>query len=102
MRAIPIPDDHIPDGTTRHVLAEPGGDLTNPDIAPLEVVISDKDYEGLRLFASLWKLEDDDLAVLQKNGGKFWLTVYSPAHPVVAMVVDPVVPEGGANDGASG
>ncbi|MET0492907.1 MAG: hypothetical protein ABW000_07215 [Actinoplanes sp.] len=74
MRPVPIPDAVAATfpGAMRGVLAAPGGDLTDPDIAPVEVL-----FDGLvdggfqRAFVRL-ALEDGDLEQLIA-GGHVWL-----------------------------
>lgn len=54
MRPIPIPDAWVPEGAERRVLAAPGGDLTDPDVAPLEVLV------GTDTYTSFWVTEPSD------------------------------------------
>jgi hypothetical protein len=93
MRATPIPDAEIWEGATRRVIAPPDGDLTNPDIAPVEVLI-DRVKTGLCMSARC-ELEGDDLEKL-RAGGVVWVSFYGtqlvPFSVDVAGAVSPEQP----------
>lgn len=75
MRPTPIPDEEVPDGYRRLVVAPPDGDMTNPDIAPVEAV-----FGLIRLgegsfapgFAMRLVLEDGELERMA-SGEPVWL-----------------------------
>lgn len=87
MRPTPIPDHEIWDGAIRRVIAPPGGDLTHPDIAPVEALIDRAPTTGVVCFSMRCELEPGDLAKLQA-GGRVWLTFYGGIPPFSLTVVD--------------
>ncbi|GEP38869.1 hypothetical protein NPS01_25320 [Nocardioides psychrotolerans] len=86
MRPTPIPDAEVWEGATRLVIAAPDGDLTNPDIAPVEALV-DRGPSGARNLSVRCELEDDDLAKLAA-GGTIWITFWGGMVPWSASVVD--------------
>lgn len=92
MRPTPIPDAEVWEGATRLVVAAPDGDLTNPDIAPVEALV-DRAPSGARNLSVRCELEDDDLAKLAA-GGTVWLTFWSAMVPFAVSVVGPAVARG--------
>lgn len=82
MRPIPIEDAWVPPGCVRRVLSAPNGDLNDPDVAPLEVVV-DVDGGSVGL-SSFWLLTDEERESIAA-GGVVVLTVVGPAHPPVAL-----------------
>lgn len=91
MRPTPIPDELVPPGMRRLVIAAPDGDLLNPDVAPVEALVSERN--GQRVFATRWQLESGDLEMLTA-GGYVWLCVMAPQLPPVSL--DVMLPAGGA------
>lgn len=92
MRPTPIPDDAVWPGAVRIVVAAPDGDLTNPDIAPVEVV-ADRAEDGVHpRFHVRAILEPGDLEQLAA-GGHVWLTMWGAVVPF-ALSVAPG-PDGG-------
>jgi len=87
MRPTPIPDAEVWEGTVRRVISPPGGDLTNPDIAPVEALV---DPAAATLSVRL-VLEGDDLANLQA-GAPIWLTFFGSMVPWAAIVAPATPP----------
>jgi hypothetical protein len=92
MNPIPIPDGwperNLQPGELIRtvVVAAPDGDLTNPDIAPIEGMLRRHSEDGSPVMSFLWRLDDDDLVVLAA-GGHLLLTFMSSGIPVHAMQV---------------
>lgn len=86
MRPVPIPEDRVWEGGVRRVFAAPDGDLTNPDIAPCEVVI-DAGIGGIARVNVLLELEEGDLERLA-NGGAVWLSMLGGLSPFALTVID--------------
>jgi hypothetical protein len=86
MHAVPIRDEWVADTAQRVVIGPPDGDLTNPDIASLEVVAVD-DPLGFVTLTSIWVLDDEERAAIAAGGG-IMLTVSAP-HPVTSIAVFP-------------
>lgn len=91
MRPTPIPDHEIWEGSRRIVVAAPDGDLTNPDIAPVEALVDVSPSTGVVCYSSRCELEPGDLEKLQA-GGTIWVTFWSVMVPWATTVVDPVEP----------
>lgn len=89
MRPTPIPDAEVWEGSTRIVVAPPGGDLTNPDIAPVEALADRSPSTGHQTLSVRCVLEDDDLELLQL-GGTVWLTFWGRMVPWAATVLAPM------------
>lgn len=90
MRPIPIPDNAIPDGCKRFVIAPPDGDLTNPQVAPVEAVAGVVD--GQVTMAMLVALEDGDIdrLIALRDGGyqpALWLTMLTNQIPAFAVEI---------------
>jgi hypothetical protein len=85
MRPVPIPDTAIPEGARRIVVAAPDGDLTNPDIAPVEAIVRMED--GVRWYSVLLVPEGDDYANL-RNGHPITLS-FAGGIPVFQVDVHP-------------
>lgn len=86
MRPIPIPDgmaEAFEQPAERKVIAAPNGDLTNPDIAPLEAVYQVTD-QGFQIHA-LIKIEEADFETLKATEGRFWLTFWTPQIPAFSL-----------------
>jgi hypothetical protein len=87
LRPTTIPDEQVAihPGSVRGVLAAPGGDLTDPNIAAVEVLF-DRVHDGAaeRVLVRL-ALEDGDLERLAA-GGNVWLAFYGPI-PVFSLDV---------------
>lgn len=89
MRPSPIPDDAIWDGARRVVFSAPDGDLTNSDIAPVEVLV---DAEGgVPRISARCVLEDGDLDKLAR-GGTVWVSFYGGS--LMPFQVDVIGPDG--------
>lgn len=84
MRAIPIEPEWVVPGARRVVIAAPNGDLTDPDIPPLEVVLAIDVTDGTVSLSSIWVPDDEERAAIAA-GGVVVLTVGGAEHPVVAM-----------------
>lgn len=82
MRVVPIPDARVWNGARRTVLLPPDGDMTNEQIAPVEV-LADTDELGQRV-CILVELEQGDVQKLTANG-QFWLIMYGRQLPVFAL-----------------
>lgn len=87
MRPTPIPDAEIWAGAVRQVIAPPGGDLTNPDIAPVEAIVDRSPSTGARTLSVRCVLEDGDLEKLQA-GGTVWITFWGAMVPWAVTVVE--------------
>jgi hypothetical protein len=89
MRPAPIPDAAIWEGSERRVMAPPSGDPTDPNIAPVEVLI-DRVATGIR-FSVRCVLEPGDLEKLAA-GGHVWVSFCGGWMPPFS--VDVTGPEG--------
>lgn len=83
MRPIPIGDDEFAwfadqQNPRKKVYSAPDGDLTNPDIHPVEMVEHDSDLGTL--YSVVVALEGDDLEILNR-GGKIVLTMIGSVPP---------------------
>lgn len=87
MRPAPIPATAVWEGARRVVMSPPGGDLTDPDIAPLEVVVDRPQIGGLR-YSARCVLEDGDLEKLTA-GGHVWVSFYGAVVPFCVDVTGP-------------
>lgn len=83
MRAAPIPDDEVPEGARRIVMAGPDGDLTCTGIAPAEMLVMAGEY-GLEYTARLVLDEAERAAVAA--GRPVWLTFVGGVPPFAAAV----------------
>lgn len=86
MRPTPIPDDAIWEGAKRAIFGPPDGDLTNPDIAPVEVLLDATDTCPRRISVRC-SLEPGDLEKLQ-TGGHVWISFYGVLIPFSVDVTD--------------
>lgn len=86
MRPVPIPAETVWEGGVRRVFAAPDGDLTNPDIGPVDVIV-DAGLGGVARVNVLLQLEDGDLERLQ-SGGAVWLSMLGGLMPFALTVVD--------------
>lgn len=75
MRPAPIPEEAVWEGGRRLVFAAPDGDLTNPDIAPVEAIVDRSDTTGNVRISVRCQLEDGDLVKLAQ-GGYVWVSFY--------------------------
>lgn len=87
MRPTIIPEQLIPEGYERLVIAAPGGDLLDPDIAPVEAVVGPSGVRDARQVSLRFQLEPGDLERLIA-GGQVWVTVLGQLPPI-AMRVGP-------------
>jgi hypothetical protein len=87
MHPAPIPDDAVWEGSHRMVMGPPDGDLTNPDIAPVEVLVDRSSIGGLR-YSTRCVLDPGDLATLQA-GGAVWVSFYGAVVPFSVDVTGP-------------
>ena len=88
MRPTPIPDAEVWEGAERRVLGAPDGDLTNPDIAPVEALVDRSPTTGALNLSVRCVLEEGDLEKLQA-GGTIWITFWGSMVPWAATVVEP-------------
>jgi hypothetical protein len=86
MRPTIIPEQLIPDGHKRIVVSPPDGDLMNPDIAPVEAVVSP--LGAHTAFSVRCMLEEGDIERLQA-GGFVWLTFVGGRMPIFRVQVGP-------------
>ncbi|MEU7590688.1 hypothetical protein AB0A95_30905 [Micromonospora sp. NPDC049230] len=77
MRPTPIPDNEVWPGSFRAVLSGPSGDLTDTDVAPVEVLMDRGESTGVARACVRFELEPGDLEKLAA-GGTIWLGVYGP------------------------
>lgn len=91
MRPTTIPDDQIAanPGSMRGVIAPPSGDLTDPDVAPVEVLFTGLAEGGFQRALVRLALDPGDLEKLAA-GGNVWLAFYGPI-PVFGLSVTPPV-----------
>lgn len=89
MRPIPIPDAAIWDGARRVVFAAPGGDLLDPNIAPVEALVDHSDATGTTRVSVMCQLEDGDLVKLAE-GGHVWVSFYGGLPPFSVDVTGPI------------
>lgn len=90
MRPAPIPAEAVWPGARRVVFAAPDGDLTNPDIAPVEVVV-DRCSDGVTpRFSTRCVLEPGDLDKLAA-GGHVWVSFYGVVVPFSVDVTGPAL-----------
>lgn len=87
MRPSPIPADRVWAGGVRRVFSAPNGDLTDLDIAPVEVIV-DPGLGGVARVNVLMQLEDGDLQRLT-DGGAVWLSMLGGLMPFSLTVVGP-------------
>ena len=88
MRAVPIPDEAMWPGSRRIVMAPPDGDLTNPDIRPVEMLVDLAESIGGLRYSTRCVLEPGDLAKLQA-GGHVWVSFYGAVVPFSVDVTGP-------------
>lgn len=87
MRPIPIPDECIPEGCKRYVVAPPSGDLLDEDVSPVEVVAGITEGLGVGQCV-LIALEEGELERLaQRERPAIWLTMYTNQLPVFAIEI---------------
>lgn len=94
MNAISLPEEeyqHLqgqePDRQfTRKVFTAPSEDLDDPDIAPLDTVISLNREERTVYIHTFWKPDESDLEVL-KDGGVIEFTLLSSQLPPVSAQI---------------
>lgn len=86
MRPTIIPEQLIPPGHRRIIVSPPGGDLTNPDIAPVEALVAP--LAAGRLFQMRLTLEDGDIQQLLR-GGHIWLSMMTDQLPPFAVRIGP-------------
>lgn len=80
MRPVPIPDDIIWEGAERKVFTAPGGDLLDPDIAPVEALVDFPTSPDVPVISVRIALEDGDLVNLAE-GGHVWISMYGHLVP---------------------
>jgi hypothetical protein len=88
MRPAPIPAEAVWPGARRVVLSPPSGDLTDPNIAPLEVVVDSPESLGGVRFNARCVLEEGDLEKLAA-GGHVWVSFYGGVVPFCVDVTGP-------------
>lgn len=87
MRPAPIPQEAVWEGGRRIVVAPPGGDLTHPDIAPVEAVADMSASTGVVRMSVRCVLESGDLEKLA-GGGHVWISFYGQMVPFCVDVTD--------------
>ncbi|MEV6897466.1 hypothetical protein [Amycolatopsis sp. NPDC051372] len=87
MRPAPIPHDAVWPGARRVVLSAPNGDLTDPDIAPVEMVADCPPSLGAVRYSARCMLEPGDLEKLV-DGGHVWVSFYGRVPPFCVDVTD--------------
>ena len=87
MRPTPIPDAEVWAGATRRVISPPGGDLTHPDIAPVEALVDQSPSTGVLNLSVRCELEEGDLEKLAA-GGTVRVTFWGAMVPWAATVVE--------------
>jgi hypothetical protein len=87
MRPAPIPDDAIWPGARRIVLSAPNGDLTDPDVAPVEMLADVPESIGGIRYSARCMLEPGDLEKLA-GGGHVWVSFYGGVPPFCVDVTD--------------
>lgn len=75
MRPIPIPGEMAVGGNERKVFAAPSGDLTDPDVAPIEMLV----HNGM--LTSLWVTEGDEHPI----DGVVAVTMWANQPPPMAL-----------------
>lgn len=88
MRPTPIPDAEVWEGAVRRVMSPPGGDLTNPDIAPVEALFDRSPSTGALCISSRVILEEGDLEKLAA-GAPIWVTFWGVMVPWSIAVAEP-------------
>lgn len=90
MRPVPIPESLVWEGGERRVMSAPDGDLLNPDIAPVEVIVDWPVMGGDRVpcFNVRCALDSGDLAKLAE-GGHVWISFYGQFPPFSVDVTGP-------------
>lgn len=83
MRAAPIPDECVWPGAERRVATAPSGDLLDPNIAPVEVLVENGAHGPLISVRCI--LEDGDLVKLAE-GGVVWITFWGALVPFAVNV----------------
>lgn len=83
MRPAPIPAEAVWEGGERIVMGPPGGDLTDPDIASVEMIR--EELNGVPVFSARCILEPGDIELLQK-GAPVWVTFYGHVVPFAVTV----------------
>jgi hypothetical protein len=86
MRPTPIPDHEVWEGAVRKVIGPPGGDLTDPTIAPVEALVDRSPSSGAVNLSVRCVLEEGELEQLAA-GGTIWLTFWGVMVPWSASVV---------------
>lgn len=66
------------------VLAAPNGDLTNPDIAPIEVKFTEE-KEGHKVH-TFWRPDNEELAALIKGAWVEVIQISDHLHPISVIV----------------
>jgi len=87
VRPTPIPDAEVWAGAERRVIAAPGGDLTDPEIAPVEALVDRSPTTGAVNLSVRLVLEEGDLEKLAA-GGTIWLTFWGHMVPWAVSVVE--------------
>jgi hypothetical protein len=75
MKAVEFPEQNS-------TLAAPSGMVG--DVMPLPIMILPSP-DNPQLLISKWKLDDDDLEMIQENGGHIYLAIHAPFHPPVSL-----------------
>ncbi len=87
MRPTPIPVEAVWPGARRIVMSAPGGDLTDPMVAPVEAVLDEPESLGGSRYSVRCTLEPGDLEKLA-DGGHVWISFYGAMVPFCVDVTD--------------
>lgn len=82
MRPVPIDDKFIGEDAKRIVIAPPGGDMTHPEIAPVEAMFVDGEGIMIRI-----AVEDADFESLRERPF-VWLTLRTNQIPVFSIATE--------------
>lgn len=80
-----MPDECIPPGCKRVVIAAPNGDLMDDSVRPVEACVGLTEDMGL-CYTILVQLDEGDLERLAETPA-IWLSMYTPQIPVFAIEV---------------
>lgn len=92
MRPAPIEPSQVWEGGVRRTIVAPDGDPTNPEVAPVDVIIdmaTTGQLDGAVRFNVCWQLEEGDLEALRERG-RLWVTIYGRQLPVHSVSVEEV------------
>ncbi len=70
--------------TEANVVLDRPPDMTADQCDPLSVLRTSTE-QGMPVVVSCWKLTQEELAEIVRNGGRIWLTVYGQTMPPVSL-----------------